>query len=76
MQSRCSGRFRAHPSAVDRGGNGATRDSYTAALANVGKAIVLSVRAGALGATGQPFFLTSNGVWLTDQVAPEYLLGL
>lgn len=41
-----------------------------------GKAIVLTIRAGALAATGQPFFLTSNGVWLTDQVAPHYLDGL
>ena len=41
-----------------------------------GRAIVLTVRAGALAATGQPFFLTSNGVWLTDQVAPDYLIGL
>ena len=38
-----------------------------------GKAIILSVRAGELDAAGQVFFLTSNGVWLTDAVAPAYL---
>ena len=38
-----------------------------------GKAIILSVRAGELDAAGQVFFLTSNGVWLTGAVAPEYL---
>jgi putative RNA 2'-phosphotransferase len=38
-----------------------------------GRAIILSVRAAELDAAGQPFFLTANGVWLTDAVAPEYL---
>ena len=41
-----------------------------------GKAFVLRVRAGALAATGQPFFLTTNGVWLTDHVDPDYIDGL
>jgi RNA:NAD 2'-phosphotransferase (TPT1/KptA family) len=31
------------------------------------------VRAGKLAATGQPFYLTSNGVWLTDHVSPDHL---
>jgi putative RNA 2'-phosphotransferase len=38
-----------------------------------GPPIILSVRAAELDAAGQPFFLTGNGVWLTDAVAPEYL---
>lgn len=38
-----------------------------------GKPIVLSVRAAELDAMGQPFFLTSNGVWLTAEVPPDYL---
>ena len=36
-----------------------------------GKAIVLSVRAAELDRRGQPFFLTSNGVWLTAEVPPD-----
>ena len=38
-----------------------------------GAAVVLSIRAAELDARGQPFFLTSDGVWLTDAVAPAYL---
>jgi len=38
-----------------------------------GKATILSIRAGELDAAGQAFFLTSNGVWLTDRVAAAYL---
>jgi putative RNA 2'-phosphotransferase len=38
-----------------------------------GRPIILSIRAGELDAAGQSFFLTSNGVWLTEAVAPEYL---
>ena len=38
-----------------------------------GRPIILSIRASELDAAGQAFFLTSNGVWLTDAVAPEYL---
>jgi putative RNA 2'-phosphotransferase len=38
-----------------------------------GRPIILSIRASELDAAGQAFFLTSNGVWLTDAVLPEYL---
>ena len=38
-----------------------------------GAVVILSIPAAELDARGQPFFLTSNGVWLTDAVAPEYL---
>jgi putative RNA 2'-phosphotransferase len=41
-----------------------------------GDAVILTVRAGALAAAGQAFFLTSNGVWLTDHVPPDHLIGL
>ena len=27
-------------------------------------------------AAGHIFFLTDNGVWLTDHVAPDYLIGI
>lgn len=38
-----------------------------------GKPIVLCVEASRLAATGVEFFVTTNGVWLVDSVAPEYL---
>jgi putative RNA 2'-phosphotransferase len=38
-----------------------------------GKAVILTVRAGDLARSGQAFFLTGNGVWLTDHVSPEFL---
>jgi putative RNA 2'-phosphotransferase len=33
----------------------------------------LKVAAGALGQTGQLFYQSANGVWLTDIVPPEFL---
>ena len=41
-----------------------------------GAPIVLTVRTGAMAARGQPFFLTANGVWLVDHVAPEFIVEL
>jgi putative RNA 2'-phosphotransferase len=38
-----------------------------------GSAIVLEVDAEALAASGEPFLLSGNGVWLVAQVPPEYL---
>lgn len=38
-----------------------------------GMPVILTVRASALAATGQPFFLTTNQVWLTAQVPPAFL---
>jgi putative RNA 2'-phosphotransferase len=38
-----------------------------------GKPVVLRVRAGAMHRAGLEFFLSANGVWLTDQVPPEYI---
>jgi putative RNA 2'-phosphotransferase len=34
-----------------------------------GTPVVLTIEAGRLAATGQPFFLTGNGVWLTGNVS-------
>jgi putative RNA 2'-phosphotransferase len=50
-------------------------DPQTAAAvgARRGKAVILKVEAAALAATGQPFFLTANGVWLTGGVPPQFL---
>lgn len=39
-----------------------------------GKPVVLTVEAGRMHAAGHLFFLSANGVWLTDQVPAEYLL--
>ncbi|MDB5705136.1 MAG: 2-phosphotransferase [Sphingomonas bacterium] len=41
-----------------------------------GEAVVLTVRAGAMAAAGRAFFLTGNGVWLTDGVPAEFLVGI
>lgn len=41
-----------------------------------GKPIVLTVNAAKLHATGATFYVTNNGVWLTDSVPSEYLDGL
>lgn len=38
-----------------------------------GSPVILEIRAAALDRAGQPFHLTSNQVWLTECVAPEYL---
>ncbi len=38
-----------------------------------GRAVVLEVDAAAMQAAGCEFFESSNGVWLVDRVAPEYL---
>lgn len=38
-----------------------------------GRPIVLVVAAGRMRRDGRAFFLSANGVWLTDSVPPEYL---
>ncbi len=38
-----------------------------------GKAVVLTVRAGAMHAAGMPFYLSDNGVWLVKYVPPLFL---
>jgi len=50
-------------------------DSETARLVGQrrGKATVLRVRAGAMHRDGHPFWLSANGVWLTEAVPPNYL---
>jgi putative RNA 2'-phosphotransferase len=39
-----------------------------------GKPMVLEVRAAALFDAGKPFYLSDNGVWLTEGVPPEFLV--
>jgi len=41
-----------------------------------GAAVILEVRSGEMSRAGIPFFLSENGVWLTDSVPPEYLSDL
>ncbi len=38
-----------------------------------GKPVILEVSAGRLAAQGQAFFVTGNGVWLTESVPPDAL---
>lgn len=38
-----------------------------------GPVVVLEIDAAAMAADGYVFFVTGNGVWLTDQVPPSYL---
>lgn len=38
-----------------------------------GKPVILRVAAAAMRRAGATFYLSENGVWLTDQVAPEFL---
>ncbi len=38
-----------------------------------GRPVVLEVDAAAMARDGHPFFVTANGVWLTDAVPPRYL---
>jgi len=38
-----------------------------------GQPVILKVRAAELAATGQPFYLTSNNVWLTETVPPAFI---
>jgi putative RNA 2'-phosphotransferase len=50
------------------------RQTAAAVGARRGTPVVLVVQAGKLAASGQPFFLTANLVWLTERVPPEYLV--
>ena len=38
-----------------------------------GKPVILIVRAAAMADAGHPFYLSDNGVWLTDAVPPEFI---
>jgi putative RNA 2'-phosphotransferase len=38
-----------------------------------GKPILLRIQAGKMHQEGQAFFLSANGVWLTDHVPPQYI---
>lgn len=38
-----------------------------------GKPVILTVAAGELHGTGHAFYLSANGVWLTDTVPPHFI---
>jgi putative RNA 2'-phosphotransferase len=38
-----------------------------------GAPIILTVQAGAMARAGHAFYISANGVWLTDHVPPEFL---
>lgn len=40
-----------------------------------GKPVILTVASGEMAKAGHSFYLSTNGVWLTDTVAPEFLSG-
>jgi putative RNA 2'-phosphotransferase len=41
-----------------------------------GRAVILAVDAAAMSGAGHVFFVTGNGVWLTDAVPPQFLTRL
>ncbi|CAA9507162.1 MAG: RNA:NAD 2'-phosphotransferase [uncultured Solirubrobacteraceae bacterium] len=49
------------------------RDTAVAVGARRGRPVVLVVDAAGLAATGVPFRLAENGVWLVDRVPPDYV---
>jgi len=47
----------------------------TVARRRSGELVILRVRAGAMHDAGHAFYMSENGVWLTEHVPPEYLRG-
>jgi putative RNA 2'-phosphotransferase len=48
-------------------------ETATRVGARRGRPVVLAVDAAGMAADGHDFFVTANGVWLTDRVPPPYL---
>lgn len=51
----------------------AERDTAEKVGPRHGKPVILTIRAGAMHAAGHAFFLSENGVWLTDRVPVEFI---
>ncbi|CRK58830.1 RNA:NAD 2'-phosphotransferase [Alloactinosynnema sp. L-07] len=51
----------------------ATRDTAVAVGARRGRPLVLEIDAAAMAADGHEFYVSANGVWLTDHVPALYL---
>lgn len=49
-------------------------DTATKVGQRYGKPIVLRVQAGRMYSNGYKFYLSANGIWLTEYVPPEYLI--
>ena len=49
------------------------RDTAISVGSRRGKPAILRVRSGEMFKSGYSFFLSENGVWLTEAVAPEYI---
>jgi uncharacterized protein (TIGR02452 family) len=49
-------------------------DTATKVGGRRGKAVILTVRAGAMADAGHVFYRTENGVWLTDHVPPQFII--
>lgn len=52
----------------------ATRDTAVAVASRRGRPVVLEVRAKEMVADGHAFFVSANGVWLTEAVPASYLV--
>jgi putative RNA 2'-phosphotransferase len=50
-------------------------ETATRVGARHGKPVVLEVAAARMAADGHRFYVSDNGVWLTDAVPPHYLKG-
>jgi len=48
-------------------------ETATRVGARHGRPVIFSVDAGAMAAAGREFYCSQNGVWLVDEVPPEYL---
>lgn len=48
-------------------------ETATAVGSRYGKPVILKIHAGKMFEDGHTFYVSGNGVWLTDSVAPEYL---
>jgi len=51
----------------------ADRQTATKVALRRGKAVILTVDAAAMHAAGHDFFVTANGVWLTENVPPQFI---
>ena len=51
----------------------ADTETATAVGGRRGKAVILVIQAAAMAAAGHVFFVSANGVWLTDHVPAEYI---
>ncbi|WP_244580021.1 RNA 2'-phosphotransferase [Cohaesibacter gelatinilyticus] len=49
------------------------RDTAHTVGSHHGSPVILNVAAGKMAKDGQAFYLSDNGVWLTDRVVPNYL---